>query len=43
MLMFPQLHDGVSSISRMFYGAISDFFAQSVISLSWTSKPRSIQ
>ncbi len=32
MLMFPQLHDGVSSISRMFYGAISDFFAQSVIS-----------
>lgn len=27
-----QLHDGVSSISRMFYGAVSDFFAQAVIS-----------
>lgn len=27
-----QLHDGVSSLSRMFYGAISDFFAQAVIS-----------
>ncbi|XAO27080.1 hypothetical protein I312_105922 [Cryptococcus bacillisporus CA1280] len=26
------LHDGVSSLSRMFYGAISDFFAQAVIS-----------
>ncbi|OCF38942.1 inositol polyphosphate-5-phosphatase F [Kwoniella heveanensis CBS 569] len=26
------LHDGVSSISRMFYGAVSDFFAQAVIS-----------
>ncbi|WVO16924.1 hypothetical protein L204_104610 [Cryptococcus depauperatus] len=26
------LHDGVSSISRMFYGALSDFFAQTVIS-----------
>nr|XP_019007811.1 inositol polyphosphate-5-phosphatase F [Kwoniella pini CBS 10737]OCF46592.1 inositol polyphosphate-5-phosphatase F [Kwoniella pini CBS 10737] len=25
------LHDGVSSISRMFYGAVSDFFAQAVI------------
>lgn len=26
------LHDGVSSLSRMFYGAVSDFFAQAVIS-----------
>ncbi|KAL7420820.1 hypothetical protein Q5752_004773 [Cryptotrichosporon argae] len=26
------IHDGVSSISRMFYGAVSDFFAQAVIS-----------
>lgn len=26
------LHDGVSSLSRMFFGAISDFFAQAVIS-----------
>ena len=29
---FLQLHDGVSSLSRMFYGAVSDFFAQAVIS-----------
>ncbi|WVR08702.1 hypothetical protein IAU60_005760 [Kwoniella sp. DSM 27419] len=28
----PILHDGVSSLSRMFYGAVSDFFAQAVIS-----------
>jgi hypothetical protein len=26
------LNDGVSSLSRMFYGAVSDFFAQAVIS-----------
>jgi hypothetical protein len=26
------LHDGISSLSRMFYGAVSDFFAQAVIS-----------
>ncbi|TXT12958.1 hypothetical protein VHUM_01359 [Vanrija humicola] len=26
------LHDGVSSLSRMFYGAVTDFFAQAVIS-----------
>lgn len=26
------LHDGVNSLSRMFYGAVSDFFAQAVIS-----------
>ncbi|ORX40908.1 SacI homology domain-domain-containing protein [Kockovaella imperatae] len=26
------LHDGISSISRMFYGAVSDFFDQAVIS-----------
>lgn len=26
------LHDGVSSVSRMFYGAVSDFFDQAVIS-----------
>jgi len=28
------LNDGISSLSRMFYGAISDFFAQAVISYS---------
>ncbi|WVQ86142.1 hypothetical protein IAT38_008310 [Cryptococcus sp. DSM 104549] len=28
------LHDGVSSVSRMFYGAVSDFFAQAVISFA---------
>ena len=27
-----QLHDGISSISRVFYGAVSDFFDQAVIS-----------
>lgn len=27
-----QLNDGISSLSRMFYGAISDFFSQAVIS-----------
>jgi len=31
-LTWLQLNDGVSSISRMFYGAVSDFFAQAVIS-----------
>ena len=30
--LIKQLHDGFSSVTRMFHGAVSDFFSQAVIS-----------